>query len=101
MIIASIILGVVGIIFIILGYLIWIKEKISLLHDYHYNKVSEEDKKIFCTISGIGVLIIGVGLIVSAALAVIIDSPLSKIPFVVGFVIGIVMLIYAGIRYNR
>ena len=101
MIIASIILGVVGIIFIILGYLIWIKEKISLLHDYHYNKVSEEDKKAFCAISGIGVLIIGVGLIVSASLAVIIDSPLSMIPFVVGFVIGIVMLIYAGIRYNR
>lgn len=101
MIIASIILGVVGIIFIILGYLIWIKEKISLLHDYHYNKVSEEDKKIFCTLSGIGVLIIGVGLILSAVLAAIFDSPQSMIPFVIGFIIGIVMLIYVGIRFNR
>jgi uncharacterized membrane protein len=101
MIIASIIFGVVGITLIILGYLIWKKEKISLLHDYHYNKVSEENKKIFCTLSGMGVLIIGVGLILSAVFAVMTDSPQSMIPFAVGFVVGIVVLIYVGIRYNR
>lgn len=53
MIIGSIILGLVGIVFVILGYLIWKKEKISILHDYHYDKVSEVDKKAFCTLSGL------------------------------------------------
>ena len=42
--IGSIILGLVGIVLIALGYLVWKKEKISLFHDYHYEKVSEEDK---------------------------------------------------------
>ena len=45
---ASIILGLVAISLIVLGYLIWKKEKISLLHEYHYDKVLEEDKKAFC-----------------------------------------------------
>ena len=43
---ASIILGLIGLIFVILGLLIWEKEKISLFHEYHYNHVSEEISEI-------------------------------------------------------
>ena len=52
MIVVSLIVGLIGVIFLILGYMVWKKEKISLFHDYHYDKVSEEDKTAFCTISG-------------------------------------------------
>ena len=97
----SIILGLVAIILIVLGYLIWKKEKISLLHDYHYDKVSEEDKKAFCTVSGIGVLVIGIGMFIAAVLTAVTYSMWSYMAFVIGFVAGLVMLIYAGIRYNR
>lgn len=45
MITALIIVGFTGIIFCLLGYLIWKKQKITLLHDYHYDKVSTEDKE--------------------------------------------------------
>ncbi len=48
----SIITGVVGTAFVILGYLIWKKERISLLHGYHYDKVSDEDKKHFVPYRG-------------------------------------------------
>ena len=96
----SIIEGFVGIVLIILGYLIWKKEKISLLHDYHYDKVSEDDKKVFCTISGIGVLLVGIGLLLSAIIISITNSVWSFIAFAIGFVAGLIMLIYAGIRYN-
>lgn len=99
--IGSIIVGVIGIVFVTLGYLIWKKERISLLHDYHYDKVSAEDKKAFCTLSGIGVLLIGVSLFISAIMIGITDSPWGFIAFVVGFVMGLIMLIYAGVRYNR
>ena len=99
--IASIILGLVGSVLIVLGYLIWKKEKISLFHDYHYEKVSEEDKKAFCTISGIGVVLIGIGILTTAIIIGITDSFWSFIAFVVGFVVGLIMLIYAGIRYNH
>ena len=99
--IGSIILGLASISLIVLGYLIWKKEKISLLHDYHYDKVSEEDKKAFCTLSGIGVLVIGIGMFISAVLTAVTYSMWSYIAFGVGFVAGLTMLIYAGLRYNR
>ncbi len=43
----SLFLGSIGIVLVVLGYMVWKKEKISLLHDYHYDKVEEEDKKHF------------------------------------------------------
>lgn len=97
----AIIEGIVGIILVVLGYLLWVKKKISLLHDYHYDKVAEEDKDTFCTISGRGIFIIGLGLLVTAVIIGITNSPLSFIAMAVGFVVGLVFLIYAGLKYNR
>lgn len=98
--IASIIVGVVGIVFVILGWLIWKKDKISLLHEYHYNRVAEEDKKVFCTLSGIGVLLIGIGLLITAIVLGITNATWSFAFFGIGMVVGLIILIYAGIRYN-
>ena len=99
--IGTIILIFIGIICTILGYLMWKKEKISLLHSYHYDKVSVEDKKAFCTISGIGIILIGLGLLITGIIVGITDSALSFIAFAIGFVVGLIMLVYAGFRYNR
>ena len=100
MLIGVLIEGIVGIICAVLGYLIWKKEKITLLHDYHYDKVKEEDKKAFCTLSGLGVFTIGTGLLVTAVLLGITESPWSFVVFGAAFVLGVILLIYAGIRYN-
>ena len=97
----TIIVCLIGIVFIVLGYLIWKKEKISLLHDYHYDKVSEENKKSFCTISGIGIILIGMGLLITGVIIGITDSVWSFIAFAIGFCAGLTMLIYAGIKYNH
>ncbi len=72
-----------------------------MIHSYHYDKVSPGDKKIFCKISGWGVIFIGIGLLVTAIIIGITDSALSFIAFVLGFVVGVVLLIYAGVKYNR
>lgn len=72
-----------------------------MIHNYHYDKVSPGDKKIFCKISGWGVIFIGIGLLVTAIIIGITDSALSFIAFVLGFVVGVVMLIYAEVKYNR
>lgn len=95
------IVGVIGIIFIVLGLLLWKKERISLLHEYHYDKVSKANKKTFCTISGLGVVIIGVGLLLTGILIGITDSAWSFLVFAICFVIGLALLIYAGVRYNN
>lgn len=99
--IGTIVMCPIGIIFVIVGYLLWKKQKITLLHSYHYNKVSEQDKKEFCILSGIGVILIGIGIIATGIIIGITDSAWSFIAFLVGFSIGIGMLIYAGMKYNR
>ena len=38
---------IVGILFFCLGWEIWKKEKISLIHDYHHKKVKDSDKKAY------------------------------------------------------
>ena len=98
---AVILVGLSGILFTILGYLIWKKEKITLFHSYHYDKVSLEDKKAFCTVSGLGVISIGIGLLVTAAILGITDSEWSFIAFAIGFFAGFILLIYAGCKYNH
>ena len=55
-IIVAIGIGILALVFIYLGYLMWKEEKITLLHNYHYDKVSPSDKKVFCKISGWGLL---------------------------------------------
>ena len=101
MITALFIVSITGIVFCLLGYLIWKKQRITLLHDYHYDKVSEKDKEAFCALSGKGVLTIGVSLLITAIIIGITDSPWSFIVFAIGFVAGMRMLIMAGNRYNR
>ena len=99
-ILGAIIICLFAILFFVLGYLVLIKEKIALFHSYHYDKVSEENKKIFCKISGIGLIIIGTGLMIAAFISVA-GLMWGHIIFALGFLIGLSMLIYAGIKYNQ
>ena len=99
--IGAVIVSLIGIVFVVLGFLIWKKERISLLHDYHYDQVPESDKKAFCKLSGIGILIIGISLLLTAVILAITDSAWSFIAFAIGFVIGVGMQIHAGSKYNR
>ena len=100
-IIGALITGGVGIIIAVMGWLIWKKEKLSLMHDYHVNKVSAENKTAFCRLSGIGLIAIGIGLLISAVILFVTDSAYSFLCFAVFFVVGLAMLISAGAKYNR
>ena len=93
--------GGVGVLLVVLGVLLWKKEMITLLHDYHADKVSQDDKKAFCKLSGIGLIVSGAGLVLSAILLGITDSAWSFLCFAVSFPVGLGMLIAAGKRYNR
>ena len=100
-IVVAIGIGALALVFIYLGCLMWKKEKITLLHSYHYEKVTPSDKKIFCKISGWGVIFIGIGLLVTAIIIGITNSALGFIAFALGFFVGLALLIYAGAKYNR
>ena len=90
-----------GTIIAVMGWLIWKKEKLTLMHDYHVNKVSAENKTAFCRLSGIGLIVIGIGLLISAVILFVTDSNYSFLCFAFCFVVGLVMLITAGAKYNR
>ena len=101
MILGVAILTIVGALCVIFGVLIGKKQKISLLHDYHYNKVTEENKAVFCAIVGRGLLLIGAGILASAVLLGVTDSALSFLAMAVGFIAGFGLVIFAGQKYNR
>lgn len=93
--------ALVGILFIIFGYLIWKKEKISLLHDYHTDKIASENLKVFCMQTGIGMIIIGAALLITAVVWGFTDSVSSFIIFAAGLITGLIMVICAVKKYNR
>lgn len=100
-IIICIIFELLGILFIILGLQIWMKQKMNLIISHHCDKVSEADKKAYCTLFGVGILTMGIGFILSGVLSLIIQSLLALVPMAVGIVIGIASVISAVAKYNR
>jgi hypothetical protein len=99
--IAAIIIGCVGILFIVFSILFIKFKKIDLLQEYHRDKVKEEDKNIVCNLMGIGMLIIGLGLIVTSVIFGITESVLSFIALGFGFLFGLLTMLYTTIKYNR
>ena len=100
-ILGAILIGGFAVLFFVLGYLVWIKEKITLFHSYHYDKVAEENKKAFCKISGIGLIVIGMGVLSAGIICGATGVAWGAIAVAIGFLIGLAMLIYAGVKYNR
>lgn len=90
-----------SLIFIALGWQIWRKRKMDLIISHHCDKVSEENKKAYCALSGIGVLLAGVGFGLSGICAVFFRSVYIFIPMTAGLALGIALLTAAVVRYNR
>ena len=84
---------------LVLGLLLWIKQKVSVLHDYHYKNVKREDIPAYARQIGIGLMIIGVGIGATGILNLF-YSAFWWVPLVLGFVIGIIVIIRAQKKYN-
>ena len=101
MIVEFIILLAIGIAFLVIGWLVWKKEKITLIHSYHYDKVSNTDKSAYTALVGKGTLIIGIGIIITGIIDLITQTGWGWIIFGASFIVGLGFMILAGIRYNR
>ena len=100
-IVIGILFVLLGLLFILLGWQIWKKQRMDLIISYHCDKVSEENSRAYCTLAGIGVLIIGIGFLLSGICTVLIRSLLVFVPMTAGLILGIALLISAGIKYNH
>ena len=103
----SIASAVIGVICIVLG-IFNMNGKISSLHSYHRHRVSEEDKKPFGRMVGLGTLIIGVSLIVFGVLSAIavytelgLFSLIGTVVLAIGVAVGIALSFIAMMKYNK
>lgn len=87
--------------FLILGLLIWKKEKIGLLHSYHYSKVLEEDKKSYTEEMGKSLIIIAIGLFLTGTVEFFSKTKNGWIFFVVSLLLGFVKMSRAQYKYNK
>ena len=91
--------GIVGLLCVVLGLLIWKKKKLSLVHEYHYKNVKKEDIPAYARLLGIGVITVGGGIGVTGLLNWF-RSPFWWIPLFGGTAAGILMMHRAQKKYN-
>ena len=99
MIVGFIIELAVGAVCVIIGLLIWKKQKVTLVHDYHYRNVKKEDIPAYTRLLGIGLILIGIGICVTGFLNLV-ESSFWWIPMLIGFVAGFIVLNKAQKKYN-
>lgn len=81
---------------------------ISSLHWYHRQRVTEEDRKPFGKLVGLGTLIIGVVMIVFGTLFLAFEKTqndafviVGVIQLLAGIAVGIIVTVYALRKYNK
>lgn len=96
-----------GILISIIG-IINMTGNISSLHWYHRHRVSEENKKPFGALVGLGTLIIGIAMIIFGVLYLIFEKTqitmlvtIGTIELTLGAVIGLIISFYAMVKYNK
>ena len=99
MILGFIIELLVGLLCVALGLFIWLKQKVSFIHDYHYKNVKEKDIPAYVRLIGVGLIIIGLGLIATGFFNLF-ESSLWWIPMLIGFIAGLLVFNKAQKKYN-
>lgn len=91
----------VGIVLLGMGYFIGVKQKISLVHSYHYKNVAEEDKPDFCKKVGLGNALIGIAVLCVPVLRPLIGETAALAIAGVTAVAAGALVISTIIKYNH
>ncbi len=89
-----------GFIFVLLG-IFNMCGNIGTIHWYNRRKVTKENQKAYCMFVGLGTLIIGVAMIVAAVIQALGSIATGGIVICIGFLIGMILILYAQFKYNR
>lgn len=95
-----IILLLVGLLLIWLGWRIWKKEQITLIHDYHYSKVSKENQKAYTEKMGKALIIMGLGIVLTGVIDIATKSFYGWIIFAISFLWGSILIFITQNKYN-
>ena len=99
--------GIIGIVCIIVG-VYNMRGNISSIHWYHRHRISQENIIPFGKLTGLGTIISGVSIVVFSMFLILheltkLESLLivGALTVVIGLVFGMVICIYAIIKYNK
>lgn len=94
----------VGILLIILGT-VNMTGNISSLHSYHRHRVSEENKKPFGKLVGLGTILCGVGTVILGLCNFVLEGSVfasaGTVIFCLFLAVGLGLNFYAMIKYNK
>ena len=100
MIFGVIVLFAVGALCVVLGLILWKKQKISLVHDYQHQNVREEDVPAYCRLVGIGLIVIGVGIALDGVANLVCRESLGYLALAAWIIGGIIVMHRAQMQYN-
>ena len=92
---------IIGCALCFVSYLVGVKGRVGLVHSYHYNNVTKENLNIFTRLMGLGIFICSIGVLSIGILDIFFSNSVNEI---IGFTIaclGLVVLAYSVIKYNR
>lgn len=92
---------VIGCLCLYLGWRIWKKEEITLIHDYHYAKVRERDKKAYTEKMGKAMLLLGVGICMTGIICFVSHTGYGWLSFGICSILAFGKMISAQMRYNK
>ena len=101
MLIAGILMLLLGVVMLVIGWVIWKKQKIELIHNYHYAHVREESKAPYCAMMGQATMLMGLGCGLTGLINWAFDTLWGWALFSVCAVIGIGLYIHAENRFNN
>ena len=90
----------VGILFLVLGAVLWKKQRIDLVNAWHTRHVKKEDVAAYTKLIGLSLIAIGVGCVITGVVACIFENNLGWIALPVGFVVGFALIWKAQKKYN-
>ncbi len=91
---------IVGVVLLVLGFTNY-KGNISTIHWYNRRKVSDADIPKYGKCVGIGTMICGGSLLVTALLEVLLQTPVIEVVILAGFAVGLAFLLYGQFKYNK
>lgn len=98
---STVILCFAGILLLTMGYFIGVKQKIQLVHSYHYKNVSEQDRPSFCKEVGLGNAIIGGAILSVPVLQSLLGVTIALVIAGVTAVIAGIIVFRAILKYNH
>ena len=91
---------ILGVIITLLG-IPNLKGNISTVHWYNRRKVSEKDAPKYGIAMGLGSVIIGVSIVLTAILLMVFGYEFLYFIILAGIIIGLAFILYAQFKYNK